>query len=236
MTLLKLCDPLFKYVCFLNRSSRKGATVDSTRAEAEVETILSEIRSKANAAAGVGDLFDKVRLPLVFFVDNVICSGPSPLSDNWQRLAYKEDRVAGDTDFCDELDALLDEPETPSSNERLAVFYTCVGLGFTGDRLSDPALRQKRMSQVARRLRGFMELEDRARVTPQAYGHTLKDNLVPPPVAPAWRMGVALVGLIVMLAVLNGYLFHEQSNKLDSTLKQMADQPQAKSQTKESRS
>ena len=221
MTLVRLCDPLFKYVCFLNRSSRKGAPVDATRAEAEVETILSEIRSRANSTPGLAEQYERVELPLIFFVDNVVCTGPSPLSDNWQRLAYKKDRVTGDTDFCDELDAVLDEPETPASNERLAVFYTCVGLGFVGDRLSDPALRQKRMAQMARRLRSFMELEDRARVTPQAYANTLRDNLVPPPVAPVWKLGVALLGLVVTLAVLNAYLYRQQSGELVKTLDSM---------------
>ena len=86
---------------------------------------------------------------------------------------------------------------------------------------------------MARRLRLFMELEDRARVTPQAYGHTLKDNLVPPPVAPVWKLGVALLGLVLMLTVLNGYLFHHQSRKLVDTLKEM--QTQTQTQTQESR-
>ena len=221
MTLLKLCDPLFKYVCFLNRSSRKGAPIDATHAEAEVETILSEIRSRANSIPGLAEQYERVELPLTFFVDNVVCTGPSPLSDNWQRLAYKKDRVTGDTDFCDELDALLEEPETPSTNERLSVFYTCVGLGFTGDRLADPALRQKRMAQMARRLRSFMELEDRAKVTPQAYAHTLRDMLIPPPVAPVWKLGVALLGLVLTLAILNAYLYREQSGKLVNTLHKM---------------
>jgi len=221
MNLVILCDPLFKYVCFLNRSARKGAPVDASRAEAEVEAILSEIRGRANANPGLAEQYERVELPLMFFVDNVIANGPPPLCDNWQRLAYKRDRATGDTDFCDELEAMLGEPETPSSNERLAVFYTCVGLGFVGDRLADPALRQKRMSQMTRRLRSFLELEDRARVTPQAYAHTQKDNLVPPPVAPVWKLGVALLGLVVMLVVLNGYLYRNLSGKLLQTLQKI---------------
>ncbi len=218
MTLLKLCDPLFKYVCFLNRSARKGVAIDAAQAEAEVETILSETRAKAAVTPGLLDQYEKVELPLIFFVDNVIVSGPPPLCDAWQRIAYKRDRVTGDTDFCDELDATLAEPESASATERLGVFYTCVGLGFTGDRLGEPTVRQQRMSQMSRRLRPFMEVEDRSRVTPQAYAHTLTDDLVPPPVAPVWKLAVALVGLLLMLVVLNGYLYRNESQKLTKTL------------------
>ena len=95
MTLLELCDPLFKYVCFLNRSERKGAAIDPAQADSDLETILAEMKSKAAGQANLADQFEKVEMPLIFFVDNVIATMPTQLGENFQRLAYKRDRVAG---------------------------------------------------------------------------------------------------------------------------------------------
>jgi type VI secretion system protein ImpK len=215
MTLLQLCDPLFKYICFLNRSARKGAPLEPAQVESEIEAILSDMRSKARSNPGLVDQYEKVEMPLLFFVDNVICSGSHDLANNWNRLAYKRDVVTGDDEFGLMLDNALSEPESVSANERLAVFYTCLGLGFTGGNFEDPTLRQQRMIQIARRIRSMTELEDRARITPQAYSYTLQDNLVPPPVGPVWKIGVALVGLVVVFAVLNGYAYRDAINELN---------------------
>ncbi len=218
MTLLELCDPLFKYICFLNRSARKGAPLEAAQVESELEAILSDMRSKARSNPGLVDQYEKVEMPLLFFVDNVICSGSHDLANNWNRLAYKRDVVTGDDEFGLLLDNTLSEPESVSANERLAIFYTCLGLGFTGGNFEDPSLRQQRMTQIARRIRSMTELEDRARITPQAYSYTLQDNLVPPPVGPVWKIGIALVGLIVVLIVLNGYAYRDKIQTLNTHL------------------
>ena len=154
-------------------------------------------------------------MPLLFFVDNVICSGSHDLANNWNRLAYKRNVVTGDDEFGLMLDNALSEPESVSANERLAVFYSCLGLGFTGGNFEDPSLRQPRMTQIAQ----TDPLDDRigrsGTITPQAYSYTLQDNLVPPPVGPVWKIGVALVGLVVVFAVLNGYAYRDAINELN---------------------
>lgn len=220
MTLLELCDPLFKYVCFLNRSERKGASIDPAQVDSDLETILSEIKAKAAGQANVADQFEKVEMDLIFFVDNVIATVPTVLGEHWnaQRLAYKRDRVAGDDDFCIDLDQTLAEPESVSSNERLAVFYTCLGLGFTGGMMYDPATRRQKMAQMARRVLKVMKEEDRTRITPQAYKYTLTDDLIPPPVGPIWQIVVALILLIGVLVVANAYMYRAQLYQLTNTL------------------
>ena len=218
MTLLELCDPLFKYVCFLNRSARKGAPLDPAQVDSEIEAILSDIRSKARANPGLSDQYEKVELPLLCFIDNVICTGSFELAGNWNRLAYKRDVYTGDDEFGILLDKALSEPESVSSNERLAIFYVCLGLGFVGGNFEDVALRQQRMTQIARRIRSMTELEDRARITPQAYSHTVQDNLVPPPVGTVWKIGVALVGMVIVLIVMNAYLYRTDLGDLKTAL------------------
>ena len=46
MTLLELCEPLFQYVCRLNRSARKGATPDEETVRADLQKILADIKER----------------------------------------------------------------------------------------------------------------------------------------------------------------------------------------------
>jgi type VI protein secretion system component VasF len=216
MTLLELCDPLFKYVCFVNRSERKGASIDPAQVDSDLETILSEIKAKAAGQANLADQYEKIEMDLIFFVDNVIATVPTVLGEQWnaQRLAYKRERLTGDDDFCIDMDETLAEPESVSSNERLAVYYTCLGLGFTGGMMYDPATRRQKMAQMARRVLKVMKEEDRTRITPQAYKYTLQDDLIPPPVGPIWQIVVALILLIGVLVVVNAYMYRAQLAEL----------------------
>jgi type VI protein secretion system component VasF len=233
MTLLEVCDPLFKYVCFLNRSARKGADLDSAQVESEVDAIFSTMRSTARSNPGLGDQYEKIELPLMYFVDNIICTGTFPLAQNWNRIAYRREVYTGDDEFGVDLEKALSEPESVSANERLAVFYTCLGLGFAGGNYEDPTLRQQRMAQLARRIRSIMELEDRARITPQAYQYTLQDDLVPPPVGPVWKIGVALVGLVAVLIAVNAYAYLDDLRQLRDHLSQITHQSVSQQQQQE---
>ena len=50
MTLLELCEPLFQYVCRLNRSARKGGSYEPTRVRAEIDALFEEAKAKAAAS------------------------------------------------------------------------------------------------------------------------------------------------------------------------------------------
>ena len=47
MALTELCEPLFQYICLLNRSARKGADYGLNEVRSEVTGILGDIRAKA---------------------------------------------------------------------------------------------------------------------------------------------------------------------------------------------
>lgn len=219
MTLLELCDPLFKYICFLNRSARKGMHIDAGQVDSDLEGILSDMKAKASAN-GLGDQYEKIEYPLIFFADNVIAGSSYPFADSYERLAYKpsRDRVTGDTDFCDELDLLLESSDGASASSRLAVFYTCLGLGFTGDRLGDSELRKQKMTAITRKIRAFTDAGDRGKLTPQAYEYTLLDDLIPPPVGPVWTVAVGMIMLMIVLVVVAGFVYKTKVTQLGKAL------------------
>src|SRR5258708_38254150 len=137
MTLLELCDPLSAYVCRLTQAGRNGATdFDFIRVRREVTDIFKDLRSKASANAAPMGQYEKTEPALICFVDFIIASSPMPIAPEWQaqRLAFEMDPpcMVGDSEFFLEVDrALKDRSE--QGTERVAVLYTCMGLGMVGE-------------------------------------------------------------------------------------------------------
>src|SRR5689334_596798 len=137
MTLLELCEPLFKKICLLNRLGRKAgsasATIEYEKLRLEIKELLAELEKKSTTEPGLGAQWRKVELALVFFVDSMIAESGLSVSAMWHqnRLAYERKELAGDEKFFDLLDETLNDP-SPEATERLQIFYTCLGVGFTG--------------------------------------------------------------------------------------------------------
>ncbi len=164
VTLLELTEPLFQYVCRLNRIGRRGRSGENTtflakppagpagRAGAaggpgldevvvrsEIKALLEDLTSKASVDLRLSHQVEKIELPLIFFIDSLISESALPFAAQWNqnRLAYDRQELAGDEKFFDVLDATLKESGEEAA-ERLAVFYTCIGLGFTGIYFKQP--------------------------------------------------------------------------------------------------
>jgi|KBSMisStandDraft_5_1062788.scaffolds.fasta_scaffold693778_2 type VI secretion system protein ImpK len=222
MTLLELCEPLFQYACRINQRATLGDHPDPVQVEADVEGILTSMRNKASKTAGLIEQYERVELPLIFFIDNIIFESQLSFSKDWPRLAYKRNEMAGDEKFFVLLDEELRERSTtPSLAERLAVYYTCLGLGFTGWHAGEPDVLRRYMRQLEPRVRAMVDTE-RKRVTPEAYEHTLRDDLTEPPARPLTKIVIALVGLVIALFVGNAYLYRAQTNQLNTALEKIS--------------
>ena len=53
-SLVELCDPLFQYVCRLNRLARKGGMVDQGQLRAELKSLLIDTRNACESVPGMG--------------------------------------------------------------------------------------------------------------------------------------------------------------------------------------
>src|ERR1700733_8348111 len=102
MTLLELCDPLFQYICQLNRSARNGAITTREQVRIHIEQILGNMQADAEKAgpAMVGQL-DQMRQPLTFFTHYMIRTGDLKMSQPWEDLAGQEGIYDGDEQFFD---------------------------------------------------------------------------------------------------------------------------------------
>jgi type VI protein secretion system component VasF len=233
MTLLELCEPLFLYVCRLNRSARKGGSHEYNRVRTEIDAIFDQMRSRSASEPRLISQYEKTERVLIFFVDSMIAESKLTFAREWHRnrKAFELDELAGDDRFWELLDETL-EDSTPDASERLSVFYTCIGLGFTGFYAGQPEYLRNKMLQISARLQGVVDTDIETRICPEAYEHVDTSDLVEPPGMKLLGIAVALIGLTIVLFVSNIFLFRWTSEELVKALndvvahKQVATSPE----------
>jgi type IV/VI secretion system ImpK/VasF family protein len=227
MTLVELCEPLFQYMCRLNRMARKGASTTAEDVRSQVKAILSDMKAKAGAAPGMPPQFDRIELPLIFFVDSMIRESALPFARQWRDIAQERNELAGDEKFYDLLEETLAD-RSEAATERLAVFYTCLGLGFTGWYQGQPEYLRKKMMEIFARLRGRLDADAAARLCPESYQNVNTADLIQPPGRSLVMIAIALVGLVVVLFATNAYLYRSSSSELRESLTEIiATRPKA---------
>lgn len=231
MTLLELCEPLFLYMCRLNRSARKGGTHEYNRVRSEVDAIFDQMKARAATEPRLVGQYPKIERVLIFFVDSMVSESKLPFAREWHRnrKAFDLDELAGDDRFWELLDETLQE-STPEATERLAVFYTCIGLGFTGFYAGQPEYLRTKMMQIAARLQHVVDTDIDTRICPDAYEHLNTSDLVEPPAVKLAGIAIALVGLIIVLFVSNIFLFRWTADELVSALRDVRKHEVAASQ------
>jgi type VI secretion system protein ImpK len=237
MTLFELTEPLFQYVCRLNRLARKSgiqptgetiffthsapkraASLDYAVVRSDVKTILDTMRQKAEKDFRLAAQLQKVELPLIFFVDSLIAESALGFAAEWNkdRLAYERHELAGDEKFFNLLDADLKDTSEEAS-ERLAVYYGCIGLGFAGVYLKQPEMIRKTMLSIAPRIRRWLDEDDAARICPDAYESVDTRDLTTPPSRRVMAVSLIFVCLTVAALVSYAWLCHRNTKELNDS-------------------
>lgn len=213
MTLLELCEPFFQYICRLNRSARKGVRFEAASVRSDLRTLLAETRQRAGNAPGLTEQFERIEPALVYFADFMVRESRLDFASQWEDLARERNETAGDEAFFDLLDETLADT-SERATERLSVFYTCIGLGFTGFYAGQPEYLRKKMMEISARIRPMIDKDDGSKICPEAYEHTNTADLIEPAARSLVGIGIALAGLIVVLIGLNVYLYRSASGDL----------------------
>jgi len=213
MTLLELCEPIFQYMCRLRRSARMGCTMELDQVRNDVKRILNEIKTNASTTAELATQYEKVELPLIFFVDFMIKESKLDLAADWFELGRERNELAGDEKFFDLLDLELEDTSN-AATQRLVIFYTCIGLGFTGVYTGQPESIQRLMSKISARISGVMDADEKSYICPEAYENVDTRDFVEPPGAKLVGIGITLIALIVVWAIAYFCLFKWTSDDL----------------------
>ena len=224
MTLPELCEPLFQYVCMLNRIARSagGEGMEYGALRPVIDSIFEGMAALTTNDPPLKQQYEKVHMTLVFFVDSVLSESHLSLAPVWNknRIAYEQKELAGDEKFFDLLDQTLEE-HSPEADERLIVYHTCLGLGFTGWYTGQAEYLRAKMNVIATRIKKAMLTDERARLNPEAYENLDTRNLIQPPGVKLAVVGIVFAGCLLLALLLNGYLFHTASQGLADSLREI---------------
>jgi len=220
MTPLELCEPIFTRICVLNRLGRsQGGSLTYDQLRLEMEQLIAGIRNSAEADPILRVQWQKLELPMIFFVDSMISESGLAVASTWNRsrLAYDRKELAGDEKFFDLLDETLNDASDEAS-QRLLVFYTCIGLGFTGWYAGQSEYLRGKMLDISQRIRSAMETDKTARICPETYLNVDTRDLVQPPASRLGGIAIVFAGLCLIVVTVEAYLFHAASLSLTDSL------------------
>ncbi len=215
MTLVEICEPIFQSICRLNRLGRKGGRADYGVVRSEIKATFTEMRAKADATPGMSGPYTEVELVLIFFVDSMILN--SKLGPGWKPLSNERGELGFEEKFWDMLEDALKDP-SDSATQRLAVFYVCIGLGFTGLYTGQPEVIRRKMLEISSRLRGMIDADQAARICGDAYEHVDTRNLTQPPNRSLAGMVIALLALTAVLLIAYVQMFRSAAGNLGGSL------------------
>jgi type VI secretion system protein ImpK len=248
MNLLELTEPIFQYVCRLNRLARKsggastgdtsiiakspGATppprapsLDYAVVRSEVKAMFEDLIQKSNGDVRLNAQAKKTELALLFFVDSMIAESSLPFAAQWNqnRLAYERNELAGDEKFFDLLEETMKDSSEDAS-ERLAVYYNCIGLGFSGIYFKQPEYLRKTMLTIAPRIRHLVEADQTAKICPDAYEGIDTRDLVQPPGSRMVFVGILFLCFILAVGITYVFLYRAASRSLSTSLEHILKQ------------
>jgi len=205
----------------LSRIARKagGEKIEFNSLRATIQGHLESINKNAQANPLLALQVKKLEMPTIFFVDSMIAESRLSCAAQWHqdRLAYKENELAGDEMFFDFLDETLND-SSPEATERLVIFYVCMGVGFTGWYATQPEYLRKKMETIARRIAGAMEPDPAARICPEAYQYLDTRNLIEKPTIKIGAIALIFLALCLVVLAVNFYLFKVGSVGLAQSL------------------
>ncbi|HEY8747312.1 MAG TPA: DotU family type IV/VI secretion system protein [Tepidisphaeraceae bacterium] len=219
MKLLDTCEPLFQYICRLNRSARKGGNHSLRQVKEEIGQLLKDIRAQAKSDSEIllhmqqGNIY----ITLLGFIDFMVRNSNLSFAHDWPNLAYEHQQMAMDEKFFDLLDATLAD-RSENAVPRLAVFYTCMGLGFTGFYTGQPEYLRRKMLECASRLRRSINSDESLPICPEAYNPD-KTILYRPVGKSVLGITVTLALLLIAVFAINVWGYFSASSGLSEDLK-----------------
>jgi type IV/VI secretion system ImpK/VasF family protein len=220
MKLLEIYEDFFQYVCCLHRAAKTQAHPEMTRVRSEIKELLEKTSRNVASDPVLSGQVAKLELPLVFFIDNVICNSRLRFAPQWAQktLAQERNQTKGDERFFVEyLEPDLANPAEDAS-ERLAVYYVCLALGFHGIYQAHPEKILWYMEQIFPRIRQWMDNDPRTKISEEAYRHTDVRVLTEPPSTKIAAVAVAFLFLSLSVLVVYYALYADAVKVLSDSV------------------
>lgn len=216
MNLMELCEPLFYQMCAINRGARRGGVDGHMVTRDMVLSSFDSIEAKAAEDPALASQYSQVEKFLKCFVDFTIQNSGLPFAGQWEVLS--ED-VAAFTHFFDALDYNLKD-HSPGAADRIAIFYTCMGLGFSPDQ--SPQEIQQKMQACLNRMG---PLADKNVLEPLSSPeeHRPDPTVFKPPGKSIAMIVVAMILVLAVIFLANLTLFSNASSELRAAIQTILD-------------
>lgn len=225
-TLVELCEPLFLYVCRLNRTARE-LSARGERGKMDPDTIRRDVlrlmKSVQDACEKnrLGAEFESVKPDLCALVDDVIRKGPFEFNESWQPLSVELCMDVGwMTTFYHRLEELQSKPVTEGVLQRLGVSYQCLGLGFTGMMAQDPGRITRYLGEIAGKLDApgakvrTIDPDFTVPICPEVVETVDRNTYWKPGSNALWWAGWAVLGLFVVILVAIPFAYMSATGEL----------------------
>lgn len=220
MMLADICEPVFQYVCELNRKSRRGVRVDFGNVRGDVKSLLGDARRKAEKTSGMMKPWPTAEMVLTFFIDSMIMNSKlasTTPGQSWRPMSYDLQKLGYDEEFWNILDETLKDM-SDDATQVLSVFYVCVGLGFQGFNIGRPQVIHNKMREMSARLLMMVDADQESRICDDAYVPLDTRNLTVPPGKRVTGMMLLSLLLLVVVLVSCFFFFKEAGDGLKTSL------------------
>lgn len=240
MRIVQVCEPVFLYICELNRLRREGIPATSSAVKFgavrhRIESLLAQCVESARTSNHLEQQWKDIERPFYCFIDYMVEEilgqrpgedEPLPAAVEWadQRLAERFDIVAGNTAFVKYLQADLDRRENDvDARERLEFYYACLGLGFVGPFQDDSAGLNACKQDVTGRVPHLLTKGADDQFTPHAYEHVnpARLNLEPQPLL--WGVVIVTVVILLFFFIATGWLYKDSARSLEAAIQSIID-------------
>jgi type IV/VI secretion system ImpK/VasF family protein len=220
MKLLEIYEDVFQYICRLNRVAKTQAHPDYARVRAELKDLLEQAVRTASGDVRLLNQVKRLELPMIFFVDFQVRTSRLKFAAQWAEnsLGKERNELAGEERFFDFVEEDLKDT-SDEAVERLAVYYVCLGLGFSGMYVAQPEKIRQYVERIFPRVKQWVDADPRTRISPEAYQYTDTRILTEPPGKMITLVAIAFVFLTLSVLVIHYALYAGAVDKLKVSIK-----------------
>jgi type VI protein secretion system component VasF len=123
----------------------------------EIETALETAKYRCESDPTLSREYQRVELPLVFFIDYMVKEGGFPFKNEWRELSRNYNELSGDEKF---FNLLSDALNNPNDKNTIPVFFNMIRLGFDGVFANDMKSIEKVMRQCLAKMPGKFDIHE----------------------------------------------------------------------------
>jgi type VI protein secretion system component VasF len=157
-----LCRPVFTCICNYWQLNGTGNPPSMEKFRGDIKNALEDVKYRAKNNSELNLEYERIELPLVFFIDYMVKEGNFPFKNAWRELARDYNELSGDEKF---FNLLSNELYAPDVKDVIPVFYTMLGLGFDGIYANDSKAIERTMKQCMEKMENEFDVSQESIVT-----------------------------------------------------------------------